>query len=140
MKAVFIDSGFPIALISENDRYHIQALEQNKVMNQMLKSQQCYFLTTRAVLLEIGARLSKPPYRAAAAQIISAFETSDGVEIIEITSELFAKGLNLFMERKDKKWSLCDCISFVVMRERGIQEALAVDADFEQAGFTILIK
>jgi len=62
------------------------------------------------------------------------------VEIIEITSELFAKGLNLFMERKDKKWSLCDCISFVVMRERGIQEALAVDADFEQAGFTILIK
>lgn len=103
MKAVFIDSGFPIALISENDRYHIQALEQNKVMNQMLKSQQCYFLTTRAVLLEIGARLSKPPHRAAAAQIISAFETSDRVEIIEITSELFAKGLNLFMERKDKK-------------------------------------
>ena len=31
-------------------------------------------------------------------------------------------------------------MSFVVMRERGITEALAYDRDFEQAGFTALLR
>lgn len=140
MRTVFIDSGFPIALISTADKHHQKALEQNRVMNQLRRLNQCRFLTTRAVLLEIGARLAKPAHREAAAQIISAFETSGDVEIIEITHEWFLKGFRLFASRNDKKWSLCDCISFEVMKERGIQEALAVDSDFEQAGFAILIK
>ncbi|MDX2127551.1 MAG: PIN domain-containing protein [Chloroherpetonaceae bacterium] len=140
MKTVFIDSGFLIALISENDSYHSKALAQSQVMNRELKLKQSRFLTTRAVLLELGARLSKPLYRLAAAQVISSFENSSDIEIIEISKELFLNGLTLFSERKDKKSSLCDCISFVVMKERGIQEALVVDADFEQAGFSILRK
>ena len=31
--------------------------------------------------------------------------------------------------------SLTDCISFIVMRERGLTTALAFDNDFRQAGF-----
>jgi uncharacterized protein len=53
---------------------------------------------------------------------------------------LFSAGLELFRSRRDKEWSLTDCMSFVVMRERGITDALTNDHHFEQAGFRILLK
>ncbi len=40
----------------------------------------------------------------------------------------------------DKDWSLVDCASFVVMKQRGIQEALTSDHHFEQAGFVRLLR
>ena len=46
----------------------------------------------------------------------------------------------LFAKRPDKEWSLTDCISFIVMQEYGLTEALTADHHFEQAGFTILLK
>jgi predicted nucleic acid-binding protein len=36
---------------------------------------------------------------------------------MELTSELSQRGWALYCDRKDKDWSLVDCISFVVMRE-----------------------
>ena len=45
------------------------------------------------------------------------------------------RGLALYRARPDKAWSLIDCISFMVMTERGITEALTGDHHFEQAGF-----
>jgi len=43
--------------------------------------------------------------------------------------------MSLHNSRPDKHWSLTDCISFVVMQQRGLQRALAYDHHFEQAGF-----
>lgn len=37
--------------------------------------------------------------------------------------------------RADKAWSLTDCISFSVMTERRLSDALTADHHFEQAGF-----
>jgi len=42
--------------------------------------------------------------------------------------------------RRDKDWPLTDCISFVVMEDEGISEALTGDKHFEQAGFKALLK
>jgi predicted nucleic acid-binding protein len=52
---------------------------------------------------------------------------------------LFDAGLELYSRRPDKEWSLTDCISFVVMEEHGLTEALTTDHHFEQAGFTALL-
>ncbi len=38
----------------------------------------------------------------------------------------------------DKRFSLTDCVSFVLMERLGIERALAFDARFVQAGFRIL--
>jgi len=35
----------------------------------------------------------------------------------------------------DKQWSFTDCVSYVVMKQRGINETFAFDADFAQMGF-----
>lgn len=60
--------------------------------------------------------------------------------IMEPTTELFEAGITLYEARPDKQWSLTDCISFIVMEQQGITEALTGDHHFEQAGFTALLK
>lgn len=51
-----------------------------------------------------------------------------------------ASVLHLYAARLDKGWSLTDCISFVVMQQHGIREALTGDRHFAQAGFVALLK
>jgi predicted nucleic acid-binding protein len=45
-----------------------------------------------------------------------------------------------YRARADKAWSLTDCISFVVMSEHGLSEALTADVHFEQASFRALLR
>ena len=52
---------------------------------------------------------------------------------------VFADTAFYIVQRLDKDWSLTDCISFIVMRRRGLTDALTSDHHFEQAGFTILL-
>lgn len=60
--------------------------------------------------------------------------------IVWSNPETFDAGLLLYTNRRDKGWSLTDCLSFEVMGGRGIREALTGDHHFEQAGFTALLK
>jgi len=46
----------------------------------------------------------------------------------------------LLRQRLDKDWSLCDAVSFILMREYGIEDALTSDHHFEQAGFRRLLE
>ena len=61
-------------------------------------------------------------------------------EIVPASDVLFRRGIALFAGRPDKAWSLTDCISFVVMTDRGLSEALTGDHHFEQAGFSTLLR
>lgn len=62
------------------------------------------------------------------------------IEIIWVDEELHAQAIELLEERPDKKYSLCDAVSFVLMRERKVSEALTTDKHFEQEGFIKLLK
>ena len=62
------------------------------------------------------------------------------IQVVPATAPLFDAGLALHAQRSDKSWSLTDCISFVVMAEHGITDALTGDHHFEQAGFRALLK
>lgn len=58
---------------------------------------------------------------------------------ISVSTELFDRAVALYAARMDKEWGITDCISFVVMQERGLTAALTTDAHFEQAGFRALL-
>lgn len=45
----------------------------------------------------------------------------------------------LLSDRQDKTYSLCDAVSFVLMRQRGMTGALTTDRHFEQEGFVRLL-
>jgi len=97
-------------------------------------------VTTQDVLVEIGNALASVGRRSFAVQYIQAIKRADPFEVVEASPELFHRGLALYEERQDKEWGLTDCISFVTMRDRGLQAALTTDHDFEQAGFTALLR
>ena len=129
----FIDTNFITALVNERDELHAKALE----LSERFEGQK--FLLTDAILLESGNALAKR-FRTEIIDIIDQFQNSADVEIVRLDPEIFEAGFNLFKQHTDKTWGLVDCISFVVMNERGITEALTFDQHFVQAGFRALMK
>lgn len=62
------------------------------------------------------------------------------IELLWVDKALHDSALRLLEHRMDKTYSLCDAVSFVIMRERGITDALTTDKHFEQEGFVRLLK
>jgi predicted nucleic acid-binding protein len=62
------------------------------------------------------------------------------IEVVWVDQELHQEAVNLLMDRMDKTYSLCDAVSFVLMRARGCTEALTTDRHFEQEGFVRLLR
>ena len=133
---VFLDSAYVIALAQATDAHHSPAVE----MSRQLAERRVQIVTRDAVLLEIGNALAKVKSREGAIRFITHLQNSPAVEIVPLTQDLLAAGWELFRQRPDKDWSWTDCISFVVMRERGLKQALTSDGHFEQAGFIALLR
>jgi hypothetical protein len=132
----FLDTSYAIALSSPTDDYHNKAL----VIAQELKASKTPLITTRAIILEIGNALSKQKYRSKSIKLLSSLENDKTVTIIPISETLYQKAFQLYCQRTDKNWGIVDCISFIVMTERRIKEALTTDIHFQQAGFRALLK
>ena len=131
MNAVFADTFFYQALLDERDRSHGHALAQSKVKRTIL--------TTEFVLLELGNACARAEDHADFLALLAGIRASPRTRIISLDPRLLQRGLDLFAGRADKNWSLTDCISFVVMQDEGISEALTGDGHFEQAGFKALL-
>ena len=130
---VFGDTVHFIALLSTGDRWQDRAVAISRESPGPL-------ITTEWVLTEVGDAFSHPVARRKFIRLLQILREQPDVEIVRSTSDLFQRGTELFSARPDKEWSLTDCISFVVMNERGITDALTSDHHFEQAGFQILLK
>lgn len=97
-------------------------------------------VTTRAVLLEIGNALGKQCYRSTAVALLEALQEDPSVEIVPISDDIYSRAFDLYRSRPDKEWGLVDCISCIVMQERGIVGALTADVHFLQAGYSALLR
>lgn len=135
MERWFVDTSFLIALASGADQHHERA---NQLLDQVERDN-IRLVTTSAVLLELGAALSRLALRAGAITIIRELQADARVEIINVGGELLEQGLALFERRQDKEWSLADCISFEVMTHLSLAQALTADVHFQQAGFVALL-
>ncbi|MEO7718280.1 MAG: PIN domain-containing protein [Capsulimonas sp.] len=133
---VFLDTSYIIALSTPKDNHHLQAANLSKT----IASTRPKLITSRGVLLEIGNSLSKVQYRKIGVAILNALTNDPGLEIIDVTSTLYRDALALYSSRPDKEWGLTDCLSFTIMEQRGIQQALTADEHFIQAGYQALIR
>ena len=131
---IFLDTGYFIALFTPDDRLYDRATRWSLRLQEP-------FLTTEYVLWECVNTFSKPKDRTTAHELIAWVKSlQSNCELICASSSLFDAGLQLHRKRADKEWSLTDCISFHLMRERAITRALAYDIHFEQAGFEALLR
>jgi predicted nucleic acid-binding protein len=133
---VFLDSAYAIALAAPSDQLHDRAL----MLAEQLETARIRLVTTQAILLEIGNALAKRRHRASAVLLLSALEKDPQVEVVAVTPQLYSKAFKLYRERPDKEWGIIDCMSFVIMEDRGISDALTADEHFEQAGFRALLR
>lgn len=133
MKPVFADSVYFIALLNARDHMHQSATRFAAQATNPI-------ITTAWVLTEVADGLCGRTTRQAVIRLCQILESAPDVEIIPPSPELYNRGLERYALRSDKDWSLTDCISFVVMEQRGLTEALTADHHFDQAGFTMLLK
>jgi predicted nucleic acid-binding protein len=78
--------------------------------------------------------------RQPALAFVADLHDNTAVRVIYVPESLHGTALQLLRQRLDKSWSLCDAVSFLLMQQHGIRDALTTDHHFEQAGFVRLLK
>lgn len=134
MKAVFADSGYWIAVLIPSDTHHAKALEVSRLLGRIR------IVTSEMVLSEVLATLARPPTREYAVSLVDRVTRDPNTDVVPQTGLQFRDALDRYRARADQSWSLVDCASFLIMEQRGIQDALAHDRHFEQAGFKAVLR
>lgn len=133
VKTTFIDTSYLLALVLTDDALHDRAVAWEERVRGP-------YLTAEYVLIEFVDALAPERLRSLAVETLALLRRKSSVRVVPASTALMDQGVALFAQHHDKHWSATDCISFVVMREAGIQDALSSDHDFEQAGFRALLR
>ena len=132
MKAVFADTSYYLALVNSLDHRHSAACQWTSKFSGTS-------VTTAWVIAELANAMCQVANRPFFLSLLRDLQNDVRVTIVPAAKDIFDRGLELYSRRPDKDWSLTDCISFLVMEDRGLTDAAALDRHFSQAGFTILI-
>ena len=136
MTAYFLDTGFFIALESADDQHHPAAIAAWRE----IRKRRVTFVTTSYVFDEVVTFFNNRGHHAKAVEIGEALLASRIATLVHVDEPVFAEAWREFAHRADKRYSLTDCVSFVVMKRLRIKAALAFDKHFIQAGFERLPK
>jgi len=126
----FVDTGYLIAQEDADDANHMSAQQHRENLALVTR-----LTTTSCVVDEVVSFFNVRGQHAKAVELGEMLISSPSVRMIHVGEELLKRGLALLSERADKRYSLTDCISFVVMRESGIGTAFAFDRHFAQERF-----
>ena len=133
MTRVLADTSFYVAVLNPDDADHAPACAWSRMPTLAV-------VVTEFILLELGNFLGPGRGRERLSGLVQYLRNNAHTTVVPLSTSLFDAGLDLYSRRPDKEWSLTDCISFVVMKEQGLTEALTTDHHFEQVGFNALLK
>jgi predicted nucleic acid-binding protein len=133
MSVVFADAFYFVARLNRRDQHHERVLQFSRDFRAQL-------LTSDWVLMEVADALAESECRGRVREFILHLRRMAACEIVPASRELLDRALDLYHQHADKEWTLTDCVSFVIMRERNVTDALTGDRHFEQAGFIALLK
>jgi predicted nucleic acid-binding protein len=137
MIELFGDTAYWAGLLIPNDSLHAVSVMWDNALDKNER-----IVTTDLVLVEFLNYMCGlgSESRIIAGKTWAKISSSSSVLVIPTTEALLQKAVDLYTLADDKRWSLTDCASFIVMRERKIQDALTYDRHFEQAGFHALLR
>lgn len=129
---MLIDTSGLLCLLHKSELYHAIAIHHYH--SAPIK------ITHNYVMAEfIALAMARGLSRGIALNFISSLETASSVTLHWVDRRLHNEAVKLLREREDKNYSLCDAVSFVLMRQNNIQTALTTDQHFEQEGFRKLL-
>lgn len=135
MRTVFADSNYWIGLLNPKDNQHARAIAASNALGRVR------LITSEMVLVEVLNGLARfPALRHQAVTLTDRIMTDPNTDVVPLSGMLFRDALAEYKRHLDKQWSIVDCASFVIMRQRGLHEALTHDHHFTQAGFTALLR
>ncbi|MGH9308481.1 MAG: type II toxin-antitoxin system VapC family toxin [Vicinamibacterales bacterium] len=132
MNAVFVDTSAFLGLLSLKDENHDRAARTFAT----LRTNRAPLVTTSFVLVETYALIGRRFGLAAVLDFRADFAPL--IDVVWVDETLHNGGLDLLIERPKRTLSLVDAVSFVMMRERQMNEAFAFDPHFEQEGFALV--
>jgi uncharacterized protein len=131
--SVFLDASFWVAYRDEDQAHHLDAV---KLVVELFR-QRTHFTTTLPVLCEIQAAFSHNIRKRAL--VLKDLWDNPVVKMEPVSHQDQAAAVELLQLNRDKTYSLCDAVSFVVMRRLEIGRAVSFDNHFRQFGeFKIL--
>lgn len=135
MRTVFADTLYWVALINP------KTSDTPACWPLATRSRWARLMTTDEVLTEVLNFYAEQGSHARqrAATKVRAILRNTNVEVITQTHDQFLDGLALYEARRDKGYSLTDCISMNVMRADSLSDVLTHGDHFQQEGFTILL-
>lgn len=130
---MFVDTSGLFCLYNEDEKHHNAATK--------LYDAARIRLTTNYVLAEyVALSDARGSSRGDAIEFSSRVLDDEEIELVWVDEHLHRRGVELLQNRRDKNYSLCDAVSFVLMSKREISEALTTDKHFEQENFNRLLK
>jgi predicted nucleic acid-binding protein len=129
---MLLDTSGLFCLFHGDEPYHVSARAAYKASVKRLTHS--YVLAEFIALAE-----ARHLPRLAALQYVQDLLFNPRIEVVWVDRDLNDLSMGLLFKRLDKTYSLCDAVSFVLMRQRGLTEALTTDGHFEQEGFRKLL-
>lgn len=129
---MLLDTSGLLSLHHRGEPFHLQAVQLYKRAQRRFTHN---YVLAEFVALAQARRLPRSP----ALMFVAHLLENPTIDVVWIDSSLNREAMALLMARPDKGYSLCDAVSFVLMRRRGIADALTTDSHFEQEGFNRLL-
>lgn len=136
-RTLFIDTVYLIATFDPKDQWTRSAERLTDTVSSLP------MVTTDGIIGEFLAHFSRYGHerRLQAASYVQSLKVSPRVDIVELTAALINESIEIYAgEFLYSRLSLQDCISILVMRQRGISEALTADREFTLAGISVLMQ
>ena len=132
---VFLDTTAMIALAVPADSLYKAAT----AVMAALSGDRCPLVTSDFVLLEFLNASSVPSRRSTAGTLTRNLLSTRTIEVVECSRQSLIEALELYESRPDKEWSIVDCSSMVICKQRGIRRVFTHDRHFRQAGMQVLL-
>ena len=132
MQEYFVDTWYLIARLDRFDAHHLRV---RRLESQLRLAT---LVTHDAALTELLAYFSAQGANARLKAAQAVREIAARFIVIPGSRDLFVRALGFYEQRPDKEYSLVDCMSMTLMRERRITHVLTNDHHFRQEGFTIV--
>ncbi|MCI4316902.1 MAG: PIN domain-containing protein [Thermoplasmata archaeon] len=130
-----VKSGARYALSDPRERLHGAA---KALFSRLTKGEFGRILTSDYVLDETYTLLRMRPGIEPVRRLRDLLAWSSSRQILRVSDRDFDHAVELMLAHKEKRWSLTDCSSFVLMRELDIASAFTFDDEFIEAGFRVL--